>query len=698
MNARSKSAGAGGRVVRTRTNPDGADAPSPRTDRTLTVLAWALGAIVAAGLLVMALGPHVVGDYFTETDFYGAYAEGARMIQQGHLSPARYAVVGPVFEVTLAVVGFAVPNLLLAAELIAIAATVATLLLWFHLLRRLADVRIAFAAALFMAANAFFFRYGYAATTDALAIALQAASLFALLTATRMRGAAIAGLLAGLAFLTRYNAVYLLPAGIVVALAGGTRFPARGRAALLVAAGFALPVVPWVIASLASGGSFSFQLHHNLAYEVFARARGIPWDEYQRVMQPEFPTLWDVIRRDPGAVAFRLVANVWDHLRLDAQKLLGWAVAAAAFAGALVGLRDGSLRRLWPVWLAGGLLFGTLLPIFHSERYSLALLPMYAALAGIAFGSPRWALPAGPGKRVWLKPALAVLPLAAALIGSLRVQARTLDQLPVEVLACAETLRAQGEPGDRVIARKPHIAFHGHAEALPFPFVRSLGELADYAREHRARWLYFSWPEAETRPAFYHLLDTTGVVPGLTPRRTTAPHPAVLYEIGDDFGRDPAWFANDTLRTLHDTRGRVMVDGNNAALYYKLGALAWSMGRNADAREPLEIASRLDPGNASVFLLLGGVLLDLGDIARAEAALKRADALAPGDPTARVGLGWAAVHDGRMSDAAALWRPLTTVTRDRATLERMVEVFAGVGDRGAEAEARAALARLGSGP
>jgi len=690
--------GSGRSVVRTSGGRDGAGEPSPRTDRLLTILAWVLGGLVAAGLLVMSLGPHVVGDYFTETDFYGAYADGARMIQHGQLAPARYAVVGPVFEMVLAAVGWVVPNLLLAAELIAAAATVATLLLWFHLLRRLTDARVAFVAALFLAANAYFFRYGYAATTDALAIAFQAAALYLLLTRTRPRDALLAGVVAGIAFLTRYNAVYLLPAGIVAALAGGTAFADRRRAALLVAAGFALPVAPWVIASLASGTAGSFQLHHNLAYEVFARARGIAWDEYQRVMQPQFPTLWSVLAKDPGAVVGRLAFNLVDHLRLDAQKLLGWPVALAALAGVVIGARDGSLRRLWPLWLAGGLLFGTLLPIFHAERYSMALLPMYATLAGIAFGSPRGAFPAGPGGRVWLKAALVVVPLGAALVGSLRVQARTLDQLPVEVLECATTLRQLGTPGDRVIARKPHIAFHGHAEPLPFPFVKSLADLAAYAREHDARWLYFSWPEAETRPAFYYLLDTAAVVPGLTARRVTRPHPAVLYEIGEGFGREPAWFANDTLKSFHDARGRSMVDANNVALYYKVGALAWSLGRVADAREPLEIASKLDPRNAPVLLLLGGVLLELGDIPGAERALKRADALAPGDPTARVGLGWAALYDGRMSDAANLWRPLTTVTRDRTTLERMVEVFAGVGDHGAEAEARAALARLGATP
>ena len=84
------------------------------------------------------------------------------------------------------------------------------------------------------------------------------------------------------------------------------------------------------------------------------------------------------------------------------------------------------------------------------------------------------------------------------------MQARVIDQLPVEVLECArDAARAARAPGDRVIARKAHIAYHGGVEAVGFPFTRTASTtLASYARADEARWLYFSWPEAETRPQF----------------------------------------------------------------------------------------------------------------------------------------------------------------------------------------------------
>ena len=165
-----------------------------------------------------------------------------------------------------------------------------------------------------------------------------------------------------------------------------------------------------------------------------------------------------------------------------------------------------------PLALAWALLFLALVPAFYSERYSLALLPYYAAAAALFFASPRFALVLVPLRRAWLKPVLALLPLAFGIAAAVRVQARVLDQLPLEVLDAARTLRSQARPGDRVIARKAHVAFHSGTAPVPFPFVNTLPELAAYARAQGARWLYFSWPEAETRPEFWYLLDTTAVV------------------------------------------------------------------------------------------------------------------------------------------------------------------------------------------
>src|SRR5262249_29720918 len=147
------------------------------------------------------------------------------------------------------------------------------------------------------------------------------------------------------------------------------------------------------------------------------RSKGIPWDNYQRFLQPQFHNLWDVIRRDPGAFTSRMAINLVGHLRDDGLRLLGGWTAAAALAGVVVLVLERRARALLPVLLPGVLLFLSLVPVFYSERYSLALVPFYVALGGLAFGSPLGALPI---RGVWLKGLALALPLVFTLRENVR--------------------------------------------------------------------------------------------------------------------------------------------------------------------------------------------------------------------------------------------------------------------------------------
>ncbi len=675
--------------------PAGAVIASDRGIAIAAAVAIAAFAIVA---LAIALGPHRVGDIMTETDFYGSYADGAAQIQRGRLDASRYGVVGPGYEVVLALVGFVIRDLFLAAELISVAASVAILALWFLLLRVRVGAGLGLMAVVFIAANAHFLRHAYSATTDALAIALQAAGLFVLLGRDPAQPiaagrAALAGAVIGLAFLTRYNGAVLLPAGLVAIAFGAAGTGARTRSALAFAAGFLVPVVPWMAWSALHGGAAGFQFHHNIAYDVFARARGIPWDDYQRDLQSQFPTLAHVIARDPGAVFARMAFNVWDHLRQDATQLLTLPVATCAAIGLALAVVDGIVRRVWPLLLAGALLFLTLVPVFYSERYSLAILPVYAMLAGWAFASPRLALVLRT-PRVWLKPLLVVLPLIPAIAASQRVQARVMNQLPVETLEVADSLRRHARPGDKIVARKGHISWLAGLEPVGFPFVDSLEVLARYVHDNEIRWIYFSWPEAETRPQVVWMLDTAAVIPGLTVRASTRPHPAVLYEVGPEFGTRPAWLENDSLVAYHRLRSRLLIHGNDVEALRNLAMLSRLLGRLDEARSCLERLIRMVPNNAGIWLMMGEVLLTSNEPEPAGRAFQRARALDPRNPMATIGIGWSLLLTGKSQEAAATWRPVITATRDPYTLGRMGELYAQVGDFEAENAVRIQLSAV----
>jgi len=181
------------------------------------------------------------------------------------------------------------------------------------------------------------------------------------------------------------------------------------------------------------------------------------------------------------------------------------------------------------------------------------------------------------------------------LLASIRHQSEALRQLPREALACGRILQALKKPGDGVIARKPHVAYIGGTRSVPFPNTTSLGQLASYARETNARWLYVSYPEAESRPDYFPLIDTTGTIAGLVPRCVTSLAPAVLYEIGPEFGPNASWVADPIRMNLRIARARLRLYPDDVDAMWLEAQMELLQGDWARSVATLERAARLDP-------------------------------------------------------------------------------------------------------
>jgi 4-amino-4-deoxy-L-arabinose transferase-like glycosyltransferase len=679
-----------------RTNKDPFGLREPTSAKTAVWHRWAamiVVALVASLLLWVALGPHKIGDYYTETDFYGSYVDGARLIQTGHLDPSRYTVVGPVFELAVAGVGLATRDLFTAAELVAVAAACGTLILWFGMLTRLAGSGLALWTMLFLAVNPTFFRYGYSVTTDALGTFMQAAALFVLLAGRRGLAPLWAGALAALAALTRYSAIYLFPGALLYY----ARFDrgssgSRLRALALFLIGFAVVMLPWLALSIQSGQMPGGALFHNIAYDIYAKSKGISWDQYEVQIQPEIRSLWDVVHREPAVVLRREFTNLVRHLVLDVKLLLGWPVAVWCMLGLILSLWDGTWRRLLPVWMLGAFLFITLVPAIHSERYSLPLAPVYLTLAGAAAASPRL-IRVVKGWLVPLNWVLALLPLWSSGTASLNAQRQVLRELPVEILEAATILDHAASRGTRILARKPHIAYHAGLTLVPFPVLSTLPELAAYCLHEKVEFIYFSEPEADTRPEFTYLLDPEADVPGLRVERFFQGGPAVLYRIEPGFGAPPAWFANDSLRTLHVTRALTSIRAAPWRVPLVCGNYAYAEGQFAAALEHFNRLTRLRPDFAEAYFLAGQAHASLGQFEDAAGAYARALALKPDHAGARWGLGWTQFLSGQPRDAARTWRPMIEAVEDSSTLVSMIALYEKLGDRKAALKARETLRR-----
>jgi hypothetical protein len=299
-------------------------------------------------------------------------------------------------------------------------------------------------------------------------------------------------------------------------------------------------------------------------------------------------------------------------------------------------------------------------------------------------------------QRVWLKSVVALLVVAFALTTSVRYQARVIDQLPTEVLRAADTLRSLAAPGDRVIARKGHLGFHAGLPTVPFPFADSIGALATYAHQQHVRWMFVSWPEVETRPAFYALLDTEAVMPGLTPHCVTRPHPGVLYEIGPEFGIMPAWMHNDTLRTYHMLHGRVLVAGRDPDALYMLGITARALHERERAQSFAALAAKVKPNDPLRWTLLGVTARENGDVATSLDAYQRSLALDPESVDGRLGLGITLLQMGDSARAVAAMAPMVDRVANPVTLMHMLALFEARHADASAARTRARLAQLGA--
>ncbi|HEY6867029.1 MAG TPA: tetratricopeptide repeat protein, partial [Candidatus Eisenbacteria bacterium] len=664
-------------------------------DAWMARASWAVIAAAGAALLGYALARHPVGDYYTESDFYGGYVEGARLIQHGRVDPARYLVVGPGYEVALALAGWIVRDPFVAAKLLSVAAAIATLALWSFVVRRRAGPAAGLWLPALLAVTPTFVRYAYSVTTDMCATALAAGAIALVVGARGRRAPLLAGAVTALAALTRYSAVALVPAALLcyawLAVPEGL---SRRRACALYLAGFAAIVAPWVAFSLARGSVPGSELLRNFGFysnpEATRNIQDRPGAFTGEVRLGR--SLGEMVRGGAGPMLGRILRNVPEHLARDARELLGWPAAALCLAGIPFALLERAWRRLVPVWAFGAVLFASLLPVFYSDRYSLPLAPIYLVLGAVAAASPRGSLVVRP-PGLALKHAVVAVVLVLSALGTLSAQRFIAGMAPVEVLGAGRALAAVATPGERVVSRKGHIGYYSGLEVVPFPRVDSLTALAAYCRERGARYLYYSWYEGRLRPEFAYLLDTTAAIPGLSRIYYSDRNPAVVYRIGPEFGAHPSWYGNDLLTSLHTSRAlaRVLPDSLAAPHWVLLGALALDQGRAAEALDFAGRAARGRPRDPQGWALAGEALRAQGRFPEAREAYETALEIDPGELASRLGLGWVELTLGNPAAAARAWRPVAGRTRDPVTLRAMAATFERQGDLEAARAARAAM-------
>jgi hypothetical protein len=298
----------------------------------------------------------------------------------------------------------------------------------------------------------------YLPLSDMLSAALLVTSFAILLASrsdTRFR-LFLAGVICGLAYLTRYVHLAGVPAALLYAtlvLPGAWRQRVKGAALYL--AGFVLTITPWSALLLVRHGNLHNDNHVNL---IFAMTNaGDNWQDLA-TYAARYPTLLSVIKARPG----QLAKFVWTRLvDLPSGVLLHFCAAAGLLCipGFIALARRPSVARMGFL-LASAFAVAPTLLIWNDSRYYLSVFPfvMLAAAFFTIYGTGKslahyWPSMSQPTwlNRIPVRPLLIALCVGLPVASSLRILPASIRKAKVSDLKQAGEYLTRSTPEGTVI-------------------------------------------------------------------------------------------------------------------------------------------------------------------------------------------------------------------------------------------------------
>ena len=281
---------------------------------------------------------------------------------------------GPLFPALVAAVAWLLRgDVFVAGQVVEVAAYTLLIVAVFVVVRTNWDARLACLTATGVGACTPVLINGLAWLSDIPFTVLTLLSLWCMYAAKRHWGWAplAAGLLAGLAFDTRWNGAFLLGVAVVAVVLNPWRAPPARLALwlLLFGAGFLLAAGPWLAINNANHGS-----------PFFNRLNEVPLE--QTLVSPRLgpaPSLTDLILGDPVFFWPRYLRRLaWDGL-LQVSAVVPLVLAIFIPAGAVTVLRGLDRGKLLLAGFVG--VYWAIAALTHFEaRYYFPMLPLLAAL------------------------------------------------------------------------------------------------------------------------------------------------------------------------------------------------------------------------------------------------------------------------------------------------------------------------------
>ncbi len=489
--------------------------------------------------LVMALyvgRDYVVGSY-ENSDFYSMYAPDAKRIAKGQFPENTFN--GPGYPLVLSAVTAITGDYFVSGKWISAFSASLTGLSAYYLFRRLFGFRTAILAASIMLVAGEYALYSIEPGTDLMFLLLCVTTLFTITCASLglWQKVILAGMLAGLATLTRYNGVFLpttIVTGIVVFNCFGQPFLRRLQVAAAHLAGFLVVISPWLWLNYAHRGTLLSSTNYlNMAVEFYGYQNS--WEGFTQA-STVFKSFGDVLFHDPKRFVLHYLANIAKSIKgsLSGEFLLVpiGLMAVVAIPLALIKLRQ---REIWVFLLS--LFLYLLLMSFNvwETRYYLYVLVCYVGLASyLLIATADWISDKG-----WLScemTKVGVLCIGLTIVSisaltSLRNIHRYITDQPYELFGASEYLKGVSGSGVRIVARKPHLSFMVDGKSVFFPMVKSLEELHESLKKSPADYLVYDTMALRRRPELNMLAEPVNTIPWLQPVYSDLQRSLVLYRI-----------------------------------------------------------------------------------------------------------------------------------------------------------------------
>lgn len=413
----------------------------------------------------------------------------------------------PLYPLAIGLLSYATSHVETVARIISLFGATFAVVAFYWLVKRRHSPAIAICSALMFALVPLRVWSGQWILNDGLALGLVLSSL-AVLFSTESPGRAhafFAGILVGLAYLTRSETVVVFLGGSAYLLifAKAPNLKLRLLATSLLVIGFVSVVLPhqlWLYQHL---GTFAgHRLADNLSaseflYQGYPVPFDLHFDESTQTFVRVVPDLsWRAIARRYAFFGRQELGRV---VYLLGPWILTLPLLLVGGARFLLALAKRETDALWQAILVSPLL---VLPFFHIEdRYLLAVLPvlcLWIVCGTLALGK---LISKGLGKmqrRVFVNPGWALAVLVVLLVGIYANRLTTLlpraqpALLPQQVATWMQTAQL---PEGKIMAQEPALAFYAGSIQVWLPYG-PFDHLLQYAHQHQVRYIFVSSNDA----------------------------------------------------------------------------------------------------------------------------------------------------------------------------------------------------------